>query len=105
MNEHKEYILKTVDRRELYELLAEECSELAKAALKCIRAEKLSRNVTPVTSTEAHMNLCEELSDVLMVLVCLGLKVDSSDGMPMSPKWERWANRLKAAKKKKGVVK
>jgi len=97
MNEHKEYILKTLDRRELYELLAEESSELAKAALKCIRAEELSNNVTPVTANEAHADLFEEVGDVMIVLDCLGIKFDSSK-LYMSHKWERWANRLKAVR-------
>ena len=57
MNEHKQVILEKLDRRTLYEQLAEECSELAQASLY-----------------EAHANLFDEIVDVLIVLNCLGIK-------------------------------
>ena len=45
-------------------LLAEECSELAHAALKMVR---VMHGETPVTHEEAHANLVEELADVMLV--------------------------------------
>ena len=45
-------------------LVAEECSELAHAALKMVRVRN---NDTPVTYDEAHANLVEELADVMLV--------------------------------------
>lgn len=73
------YIRSRLDRRTLLEALAEEAAELSaasadlsKAALKCIRAENLSNNPTPVigafarTSLEkAHRGVVEENYDVL----------------------------------------
>ena len=43
---NRSYVLKNTDRRTLLEQLAEEASELSQAALKLIRAEKLSDNPT-----------------------------------------------------------
>lgn len=43
----KRYVLEHIDRRTLLEQLAEEAAELSQAALKLIRAEKLSDNPTP----------------------------------------------------------
>ena len=45
-------------------LLAEECSELAHAALKMVR---VMHSETPVTHEEAHAHLVEELADVMLV--------------------------------------
>ena len=44
-------------RRELLEQLAEQCSELTKAAMKTIRAEELSENPTPTSRVEAEKKL------------------------------------------------
>lgn len=93
MNECKQIILEKLDRRTLYEQLAEECSELAQASLKCIRAEELSSNVTPVSVAEAHGKLFEEFADILIVLDCLGVKASNVD-ISRSPKWKRWKERL-----------
>ncbi len=48
----------------MLEQLAEECTELAKAALKLARIER-KENPTPVTEQEARENLEEEYTDVL----------------------------------------
>ena len=47
--ECRQYIKNKLTRRELLEQLAEECSELTKAAMKTIRAEELSENPTPTS--------------------------------------------------------
>ena len=91
--QYKKEVTDKLDRRALLEQLAEESSELSQAALKCIRAEGLSNNVTDKTVEQAHANLFEEVGDVLIVLDCLGIKVNSTN-MNKSSKWKRWAERL-----------
>lgn len=89
MNKYQEYILSVLTERELLEQLAEEAAELAKAALKLIRAEGLSNNTTPITAGQARTDLQEEFSDILMVAELLEL-IDCQD----AKKWRRWAERL-----------
>lgn len=89
MNKYQEYILSVLSERELLEQLAEEAAELAKAALKCIRAEGLSNNTTPITAGQARTDLQEEFSDVLTVAELLEL-IDCQN----EKKWQRWAERL-----------
>lgn len=92
--QYKKAVTEQLDRRALLEQLAEECSELSQAALKCIRAEGLSNNVTNTTAKEANENLVEEVGDVLMVCDALGLMVDGLT--KNNPKWGRWKNRLES---------
>ena len=80
--------------RSLLEQLAEEAAELGKAALKLIRAAGYNRNVTPVTYEEAEANLKEELSDVLMCCIALGIDILTAEDIANNPKWERWVKRL-----------
>lgn len=89
MNKYQEYILSVLSERELLEQLAEETAELSQAALKCIRAEGLSNNTTPISAGQARTNLQEEFSDVLAVAELLEL-VDCQD----AKKLQRWAERL-----------
>lgn len=89
MNKYQEYILSVLSERELLEQLAEEAAELSQAALKCIRAEGLSNNTTPISAGQARTDLQEEFSDVLTVAELLEL-VDCQD----AKKWQRWAERL-----------
>ena len=49
----------------MYRQLAEECAELAQAALKMIRAY---HKETPLTPEVASMNLLEEVADVWLML-------------------------------------
>lgn len=91
--ECRQYIKNKLTRRELLEQLAEECSELTKAAMKFIRAEGLSGNPTPTTRGEAEKNFIEEQLDVISVLWLL------TDGemykhVRYYPKYVRWAIRL-----------
>jgi len=90
------YIKQNLNRRDLFEQLAEEASELSKASLKCIRAFGLSNNYTPVEQPEAVDNLIEELNDILMVMIILfplDYKV-SVVNIFKNKKWKRWAERL-----------
>lgn len=71
MEKYVGHIKDTLGDRELLEQLAEECAELAKAALKCIRAAGMSNNPTPVTLEEAGDNLIEEFRDICCVMYIL----------------------------------
>ena len=65
---YRDYILDKLDERTLLEQLAEEASELSQAALKLIRAKKLSNNVSPKTEQEALLALAEEMVDCSIVI-------------------------------------
>lgn len=86
---YQEYILSVLSERELLEQLAEEAAELSQAALKCIRAEGLSNNTTPISAGQARTNLQEEFSDVLTVAELLELIDCRND-----KKLQRWAERI-----------
>lgn len=75
----------------LYEQLAEECSELAQAALK--KSRKLrDENYTPLSMDEIDSSLEEEYSDIFLITeFVLALLPNFSI---MERKSERWANRL-----------
>ena len=83
-------ILEDVPKPALYEQLAEESVELAKAALKMSRVIR-GENPTPVTQEEAVEMVGEELSDLFTV--CAVLNVGPEIGR-MMPKMRRWAGRL-----------
>lgn len=89
-----EMICIELPRRDRLEGLAEEASELCKAALKTIRAEKLNKNFTPVTAHQAHEELKEEFMDVLMYAATLGLFPEEINVKFSLEKCERWVNRL-----------
>lgn len=59
----------------MYEQLAEESTELAKAALKKARILR-GENPTPITTEEADANVQEEFSDVITCAEELDLKED-----------------------------
>lgn len=82
--------------RDLLEAMAEEGSELSQAALKCIRAEGLNQNPTPTPVGEAWDNLVEELTDVCMVALAMGVMPDEAT-IKNSPKWKRWIKRINNA--------
>nr|DAK65140.1 MAG TPA: hypothetical protein [Caudoviricetes sp.] len=89
MNKYQEYILSVLSQRELLEQLAKEAAELSQVALKCICAEGLSNNTTPITAGQARTDLQEEFSDILTVAELLELIDCQND-----KKWQRWAERL-----------
>ena len=92
MNEYKKIVQETLTERDLLEQLAEEASELSKAALKLIRASGMNNNATPVTREQAAENVLEELRDVLIAAEALGIFL--GDYRMDSHKWKRWAERL-----------
>jgi hypothetical protein len=71
------YILRNISKAALLEQLAEECTELAKAALKLARIER-DENPTPVTRDEAIEALCEELGDVYICQILVELDYNMS---------------------------
>lgn len=85
----------TLTKRDLLEQLAEESAELAKAAIKMIRASGYTPNVTPTSEISAYRNLEEEINDVLMVIEALGFNLEIRTAFAEnSPKWERWYRRV-----------
>ena len=101
MNENQkyfEYVVKVLDKRTVLEQLAEETSEITKAALKVIRTEKLSKSTTSMTYEESMKNLIEEINDVRMIISLLKHKYPELDNtLPedkdilKNPNWKRWA--------------
>lgn len=91
------YIQKQVPQEELLAQLAEECNELAKAALK-LRRTYSNVNPTPVKRREAYNSLLEEIADVKLCLLVAGFEdvnVLIKCNRTMSEKAERWQQRLK----------
>lgn len=86
------YIRTALDDRALWEQLAEEGTELSKAALKFIRAAGYSNNPTPISKRQAIADVKEELQDVLHICSVLGL---ISDVEVDEKKLERWVKRIK----------
>lgn len=80
---------------ELLAQLAEECNELAHAALK--KRRTLSAvNPTPVSEAAAQLMLLEEAADVLLLLALCGVDVtDANIDLIQEQKIMRWIGRLK----------
>lgn len=91
------YIQSKLSHKDLYEMLAEESIELTQAALKVIRAKKISGSVTSVAAEEALKNLNEKIIDVLVVLIAL--KAEIFNAKLAKEKAQRWAKRLKEKNK------
>lgn len=96
-NDENMAIIKQIPRRERLEALAEEANELSQAALKVIRAEKLSQNPTPKTEDEARTTLFEEFYDVLICALALGIIIPGEETLLNNYKVKRWADRIKGA--------
>lgn len=60
-------IIECIGEPAMLEQLAEECSELSKAALKMARIER-RENPTPVTQLEAMGKFIEEVADVTLCI-------------------------------------
>lgn len=77
--------------------LAEECSELAQAALK-LRRSITGINPTPVIEAVARSVLIEEIVDVFVCLDVLDIQKDAEYVNNVYRVWDekmaRWANRL-----------
>ena len=97
MRENMDYILESIGEAAAYEQLAEECTELAKAALKKARILR-GDNPTPVLGYEADRMVREEFTDVMDCADILGLATDYSQ---RTTKIERWISRINEAKNRK----
>ena len=93
-NSHRRALKKTVQQTltspAAYEQLAEECSELAQAALKMARIER-GENPTPVTPVLASFEMKTELTDILICAYILDMTIDNE---MFDHKLQRWCNRL-----------
>lgn len=85
------FIEEHMTRASLYEMLAEEATELAQASLKMARILR-GENPTPVGAQDAYKSIEEELSDLYLVNRVLSLNIDY---VYMKYKAERWVKRLK----------
>jgi len=81
----------TIGKAALLEQLAEESTELAKAALKQARIIR-GDNPTPVTLDDAISDVIEEFTDVVHCARELGLNVDEGQIVFKS---KRWVDRIK----------
>ena len=95
-NNEADLVRASLPVRDLFEALAEESAELSQAALKCIRAEGLNQNPTTTPVGDAWDNLLEELTDVYMVALAMGVMPDEAT-IKNSPKWKRWIKRINNA--------
>lgn len=91
-------VIRTIGEPALLEQLAEECSELAQAALKLTRVKR-GENPTPKTEEECVQALLEEMADVHL---CMGVVRDSRSDYILDDieiaKRERWAKRILEAR-------
>ena len=99
------YITDTLSEAELLQQLAEESAELARAALKAIRAYQDSNNPTDTDPAHAYMNVLEEVVDVANAYTALTGDWCAMAHLSMmcrhSPKWKRWRKRVRKAQRKK----
>ena len=98
MHDPIEFIRENLSQEELLTQLAEECSELSKAALKLRRVYN-GENPTPIRRDDAFDNVIEEIADVYLCIAVLGLDEPFHQRKIckiMEAKTDRWAQRLKA---------
>lgn len=81
----------------LMEQLAEECSELAQAALKLARKER-GENPTPKTLDECFKALIEEMADVKLCIWVVEASRSFDLRCNCDRKRERWAQRIREAR-------
>ena len=90
VNENFEKIKGRLGEAEVLAQLAEECTELAQAALKLRRALD-GKNPTPKTVEECRRDLCEEYLDVIICTDVLNLDLPPEG---VERKMLRWMKRL-----------
>lgn len=74
INDKIKYIRTAISRRSQLEMLAEECSELAQACLKCVRLENEDAyplNEHKYTAWQVKQNLYDEMMDVVTSIIIL----------------------------------
>lgn len=92
----KNYVASQLSQAALFEQLAEECTELAQAALKMARLER-GENPTPMLLEEIQANLVEEISDVDLVLSVLNI---NPSARIQERKLARWVGRIEEARER-----
>ena len=96
-----DYVAENISELAILIALAEEASELSKAAIKLARAKGLLDNPTPISVEQAEADLIEEYNDLL---ICVGVlnKMPSLticvDVDLRKRKCRRWAERIKRQK-------
>lgn len=90
-----EFIAESIGKSEFLCQLAEECAELAQAALK-LRRVITGVNPTPVTHEEAVAALIEEFADVTLCAKLVGCNANDIEVRKIQDKkLTRWIKRLK----------
>lgn len=96
-----DYIANNISELAVLMALAEEASELSKAAMKLARAKGLLDNPTPISVAQAENDLIEEYNDLLNCIFMLqrvsGLTV-SENTVLRDSKYRRWAVRIMSYK-------
>lgn len=90
LDDQLNFIEEHMTRASLYEMLAEEATELAQASLKMARILR-GENPTPVGAQDAFKTIEEEWNDLYLVTRVLSL---TTDYVSMKHKAERWIKRL-----------
>lgn len=96
MTADERYIKDHISKSAMFEQLAEECTELAQAALKMARKIR-GENPTPKSEQAILLNLIEEVSDVGNCLRLLDLAPREEEILYKN--W-RWVQRLKGESEK-----
>ena len=92
-------VIRMLGEPALLEQLAEECSELAQAALKLARLER-GENPTPKAKIDCEAALMEEIADVHLCIGVISTHFEcysKLDDIEIS-KRERWAQRIREAR-------
>ena len=95
-----DYISKNISELAVLMALAEEASELSKAAIKLARAKGLLDNPTPISVEQAEADLIEEYNDLLNCIdvLCEMSSLAIEDMDLRMRKCRRWAERIKMQK-------
>ena len=94
MKEHIDRIAERMTEPALFELMAEECVEMAHACLKAARKLR-GENPTPLHLPEIVRTVSAEWADVCLTAQALALEPDEDI---MREKAQRWIGRLEAGK-------
>ena len=98
-----DYIANNISELAVLMALAEEASELSKAAMKVARAKGLLDNPTPISVKQAENDLIEEYNDVVNCIDVLNKMPSLTicvDVDLRKRKCRRWAERIKNYKTK-----
>lgn len=101
-----EYIADNISELAVLMALAEEATEISKAAMKFARAKGLLDNPTPISVEQAEADLIEEYNDLLNCIDVLcemsSLTINEDMDLRMR-KCRRWAERIKRQKNKNEI--